>query len=113
LLTILSRNLATIRPAVIRYLPEEDQYLVDIHRAAVQANGGSSRRLSLQWDTVVEDFNARFAGRVLEGSDKPRPKRTKGSLQSQCHRIPEIAVVTGKKHRSERQSTRSEGSESP
>ena len=103
LLTVHSRNLNTVRAGVHAYLPEEDQYLVDVHQAALQANGGRPRRLSLDWDAVVGDFNAHFAGRVLDGSGKPRPKRTKGSLQSQAQRLPEVAELTGKNPRSTKQ----------
>jgi len=52
--------------------------------------------LRLNWETIANDFNARFQGRILDGSDMPRPARTKGSLQSQTGRIEEICRITGK-----------------
>lgn len=79
----------------MRYLPEEDRFLLEAHRATVQARG-SQGRWRLNWDQITSDFNRRFEGRVLAGSDTPRPRRTKGSLQSQSARIDEIARITGR-----------------
>ena len=92
---IARRNLDTIRARAVRYLPEEDQFLVQVHREALQTG---QRRLN--WASVTERFNARFQGRILEGSDQPRPARTRGSLQSESARVEEITEMTGKIPRS-------------
>ncbi|KAI9878831.1 MAG: hypothetical protein M1830_010400 [Pleopsidium flavum] len=93
---IFRRNLDTVRAPAIAYHREENQFLVDVHREAVRAREREGGRLGLNWETIANDFNARFQGRFLDGSDVPRPARTKGSLQSQAGRMDEICEMTGK-----------------
>lgn len=54
--------------------------------------------------TAQRAFNERFAGQILPGSPNPRQARTRGSLMTQSHRIPEVGRLTGLKVRGNRQS---------
>lgn len=95
---ILSRWLGTVRARVIPYHPDENQWIIDLYRNAHNAN----RRVN--WSVEDKAFNARFAGRILPGADVPRQARTKGSLMTQAHRIPEVGNITGLKVRGNRAS---------
>jgi hypothetical protein len=57
----------------------------------------------MNWNAETKAFNDRFAGKTLPGTnDNPRPARSKGSLTTQIHRIPEVGAITGTKIRGNR-----------
>ncbi len=91
------RWLGIVRQPVVPYEREEIQWIIDLYGDAHR----SSRKVN--WTAEVKAFNERFAGRNLPGTfNNPRPARTKGSLMTQSHRIPEVGQITGLKVRGDR-----------
>ncbi len=67
-----------------KYLPLENEFLVAVHR---NIRFGAA----IDWAAATADFNEEFAGKIIEGSDEPRPARSQGSLVAQRDRIAEVS----------------------
>ena len=100
ILTSERRWLGLVRQPVISYERAENRWIIDLYERHHRAN------TAVNWNCSVKDFNTKFAGKNVEGARRnPRPARTKGSLMTQTHRIPEVAKYANIKIRGARQST--------
>ena len=65
---------------------------------------------AMNWGEIVARFNHEFAGKVLSGSSKRRPTRTKVSLRTERARIKKITEHTGIQPQTQRaKASRSKG----
>ncbi|KAI9724837.1 MAG: hypothetical protein M1812_000113 [Candelaria pacifica] len=78
------------RDPVTKYLPAENDFIIAVHRKA------KDEKVKVDWAEVAKDFNAKFDGKIIEGSDKPRPARGEKALLTQRDRIEEVRVLRGK-----------------
>lgn len=79
-------------------MEEEKDFLLNEHinfEIQRQEAGQVIDYSAMKWGEITERFNRTFEGKILPGSDTPRPARTKVALRTERSRVKKITDHTG------------------
>ncbi|KAA6406560.1 MAG: hypothetical protein FRX48_09615 [Lasallia pustulata] len=101
----LNGGLPPVRNAIVRFLPVEEDFIIDRIRQAKHAHdqSGISTRFRPHWNDMQQQFNERFEGKMLEGSSVRRIHRSCISIKTHADRLQEVADMRGGKLRKDAQ----------
>ena len=86
-----------LRDPAVSYHHQEKQFLIEAYKEAYKKKAPTSKKVPINMKKVVMEFNGKFEGKMLPGSDTTRPRRTQSSLNCEAARLKEIRDLTGMK----------------